>query len=91
LASVLQVCRFCRWPEWKLNARLEVENSNPSFSKGSATPLELFYRKTVRSLKVWAKPDDRTRPINREITVTSLQELCNKPTFDEAILSREER
>jgi hypothetical protein len=79
-------CRFCRWPEWKINARLEVENSNPSASKGSATPLGLFYRKNVRSLTVWAKPDAKARPINKKIKVGSLRELCKKPTFDEAIL-----
>jgi hypothetical protein len=84
-------CRFCRWPKWKLNARLEVHNSNPTSRKVSATPLELFYRGNIRSLKVWAKPGDNTRPINKEIRVTSLPELCNEPTFDEAILSRDER
>jgi hypothetical protein len=84
-------CRFCRWPEWKLNARLEVHNSNPTPRKGSATPLELFYRGNMQRLKVWTKPDDKTRPINKEMRVTSLPELCNKPTFDEAIFSGEER
>ena len=84
-------CRFCRWPKWKPNARLEFHNSNPTPRKGSATPLELFYSGNVRSLKVWAKPDDNTRPINKEIRVASLPELCNKPTFDEAILSGEKR
>jgi hypothetical protein len=84
-------CRFCRWPKWKINARLEVHNSNPTQRKDSATPLELFYRGNMQRLKVWAKPDDKTRPINKEIRVTSLPELCNKPTLDEAILSGEER
>jgi hypothetical protein len=83
-------CRFCRWPEWKINARLVVENANPTASKGNATPLELFYRKTVQSLTVWAKPDAKARPINQKIRVASLRELCAKPTFEEAILSREE-
>jgi hypothetical protein len=45
----------------------------------------------VQSLTVWAKPDAKTRPINKNIRVASLRELCKKPTFDEAILSREER
>jgi hypothetical protein len=84
-------CRFCRWPKWKIDARLEVHNSNPTSGKGSATPLTLSYRGNMRRLIVWAKPDAKTRPFNKNITVASLQALCKKRTFDEAILSREER
>lgn len=84
-------CRFCRWPEWKIDARLEVHNANPTSSKGSATPLEFFYRGNMRRLKVWTKPDAKTRPINKEQKVASLRELCEKPTFYEAVLSDEGR
>ncbi len=80
-------CRFCRWPEWKINARLEVHNANPTSSKGSATPLEFFYRGNMRRLTVWAKPDANTRPINKELKSASLRELCERPTFDDAIRS----
>ena len=83
-------CRFCQWPEWKINARLEVHNASPTSRKGSATPLEFFYRGNMRRLTVWAKPYARTRSSNKEITVASLRELCKQSTFDEAILSSEE-
>lgn len=34
---------FCRWPEWKENARLEAYDSNPTLDRSDAKRVVLFY------------------------------------------------
>ena len=79
-------CKFCRWPVWKKNARLEVWDSNPALSGDDRRRLILFFRGNIGKLSALANSEDRTLACKKQIEVGSLSELCVAQRFNEAIL-----
>lgn len=81
-------CKFCSWPRWKSNARLEVQDSNPALSSDDRKRLILFYRGDVGKLTVLANPQDERFACRKQLDVTSLPDLCNIRSFNDAILAQ---
>lgn len=77
---------FCRWPEWKENARLEVYDSNPMVARSDAKRIVLFYRGDRRRLSVFVKFDNEALAHTRILDGVSLWELCGIANFGDALL-----
>jgi len=77
--------KFCRWPKYKNNARLEVLDSNPTLNRKDTKRLVLFYKGNLRRLSVLSNPDDDTLARMAQITEVSLQELCKIQKFADVV------
>lgn len=73
--------KFCRWPNWKRNARLEVYDSNPSLGRFDTKRMILFYRSGFRQLTIWVIPDDKKLACKQTVSI-SLQELYEIDGFE---------
>ncbi|MGH3085871.1 MAG: hypothetical protein ACRDSJ_00965 [Rubrobacteraceae bacterium] len=79
--------KFCRWPRWKKNARLEVYDSNPTVAHSDGKRLILFYRSATRRLSVLVNPDNEALACKKQTNEVPLQQLCKLQNVSNAILA----
>ncbi len=77
--------RFCRWPVWKENARLEVYDADPALDRWDARRILLFYRSDLRQLSMAVKTENQLRAESKVVSGVSLQEVCRLRTFRDAM------
>lgn len=77
---------FCRWPEWKENARLEVYDTDPALARSDAKRIVLFYRGDKRRLSVLIHCDNEALSGTKVLNKVSLQELYKLRNFGDTLL-----
>ena len=77
---------FCRWPEWKETARLEVYDSTPTSAGTNTKRIVLFYRGDLRRLSALVTFDNGTPDQSKVLNEVSLQKLYGIRTFGDLLL-----
>lgn len=77
---------FCRWPEWRDDARLEAYDFDPALALSDAKRIVLFYRGDRRQLVVWVKRDNDALARSEVLRGVSLQGLRGVRRLGDAVL-----